>query len=293
VTPLKLPPGPFTAPRISPDGTRVAFGSDDGKDASVWIYELAGTTSPRQLTISGINRFPIWSADGQRVVFQSDREGDAGLFWQRADGTGPVERLTKSETGESHAPESWSPGGDTLIFAKYGRSVSLWTLSLRGKKIERFGDAESLEMMDAVFSPDGRWVAYDATQPASQSNVFVEPFPRTGARYLIATASVTGARNPFWSPDSKALTYATGPNDFAMVTISTDRGFAFSNPSPVARGPLAGGDAGAPSRRNYDPAGDGKRILGVIDPLESGVAPTQLQVVLNWQEELKQRVSTR
>ena len=41
---LKLPPGPYVAPRVSPDGTRIAFGTDDGKEAIVWIYDLSGTT---------------------------------------------------------------------------------------------------------------------------------------------------------------------------------------------------------------------------------------------------------
>ena len=86
--PLKLPPGPYEFPRISPDGTRLAFGTDDGKEATVSIYDLAGTSSMRRLTFGGKNRFPIWSADSDRVAFQSDREGDLGIFWQRADGSG-------------------------------------------------------------------------------------------------------------------------------------------------------------------------------------------------------------
>jgi serine/threonine-protein kinase len=80
VVPLKLPFGSYEAPRISPDGRRVAFGSDDGKEASVWVYKLSGTTSMRKLTLAGANRYPTWARDSQRVVFQSDREGDLGIF---------------------------------------------------------------------------------------------------------------------------------------------------------------------------------------------------------------------
>jgi serine/threonine-protein kinase len=50
--PLKLPSGPYEYPRLSPDGKRVAFGSDDGKDAVVWIYDLSGVTSMRRLTLA-------------------------------------------------------------------------------------------------------------------------------------------------------------------------------------------------------------------------------------------------
>jgi serine/threonine-protein kinase len=66
VEPLKLSPGPYQHPRASPNGTQIAFATDDGKEAIVWICELGSTTSMRRLTFGGKNRFPIWSADGQR-----------------------------------------------------------------------------------------------------------------------------------------------------------------------------------------------------------------------------------
>ena len=106
VQPLKLPPGAYEYPRLSPDGKRIAVGSDDGKDAIVWIYDVAGASSARQITLGGRNRVPVWSANGERVAFQSDRDGDLGLFWQRADGTTSAERLTKPDKDTAHVPES-------------------------------------------------------------------------------------------------------------------------------------------------------------------------------------------
>jgi Tol biopolymer transport system component len=115
--PLKLPPGPYEYPRLSPEGKRIAFGSDDGKEAVVWIYDLSGASSMRRLTLGGRNRAPIWSANGNYVAFQSDRDGDLAIFWQRADGTTPAERLTKPDKDTAHVPESWSPDGKTLLFS--------------------------------------------------------------------------------------------------------------------------------------------------------------------------------
>ena len=112
---LKLPPGDYLMPRVSPDGTRIAFGIDDGKEAIVYTYELSNETMQR-LTFGGNNRFPIWSGDSKRVAFQSDRDGDLGIFWQAAIG-GKAERLTKADQGTSHAPESWSPKGDTFLYS--------------------------------------------------------------------------------------------------------------------------------------------------------------------------------
>ena len=97
--------------------TRLAIGSDDGKEAAVWIYRLGETSALQRLTLEGRNRFPIWSPDGARVAFQSDRGGDLAIYVQRVDGTGRAERLTKAGNGESHVPESWSPDGRYILLS--------------------------------------------------------------------------------------------------------------------------------------------------------------------------------
>ena len=56
---LKLPPGPHESPRVSSDGKRIVFGTDDGKEANIWVYDLDGANSPRRLTFAGKNHFPI------------------------------------------------------------------------------------------------------------------------------------------------------------------------------------------------------------------------------------------
>ena len=50
--PLALPPGPYVYPRMSPGGKRIVFGTDDGKEAIVWMYDLSGTSSMRRLTFA-------------------------------------------------------------------------------------------------------------------------------------------------------------------------------------------------------------------------------------------------
>ncbi len=40
VQPLKLPPGFYLHPRVSPDGRHIAVTNDSGKEADVWIHDL-------------------------------------------------------------------------------------------------------------------------------------------------------------------------------------------------------------------------------------------------------------
>ena len=207
VQPLKLPPGPYEYPRLSPDGKRIAVGSDDGKDAIVWIYDVAGASSARRLTLGGRNRVPVWSADGERVAFQSDRDGDLGLFWQRADGTTAAERLTKPDKDTAHVPESWSPDGKTLLFSvAKGSSYALAALSLPDKKVTPVGGIQSPFPPSATFSPDGRWVAYSATAPGPPARFPVRPAV-SHDRGDVSNLERHVGFHPTWSPDGKELFY--------------------------------------------------------------------------------------
>jgi serine/threonine-protein kinase len=287
VVPLKLPPGGYSVPRLSPDGARVAYQVDDGTQASIWIYELSGKTQPRRLTLGSGSRYPTWSGDGRRVTFQSDREGDAGIFWQLADGSGPVDRLTTPEAGTAHVPDAWSPDGQTLLFevSKESRN-SLWRLSLRDKKVERLGQVEHTEAIDAVFSPDGRWIAYDASNGGGPPTIFVEPFPPTGPRYQVTV----NKRNPFWWRDDRTLRLVYAPSRFTFeaVAITTQPSFGVGPPVPVPRGGLIA--PGPAARRNYDRAPDAQRIIGLVDATQPVDVASTIQVVLHWFEELRARV---
>ena len=138
----------------------------------IWIYETSGATELRRLTNGGNNRFPVWSRDGEHVAFQSDRDGKPGIFLQKFDGTGSAERLTTADGQRSHIPEDWSPTKDLLAFTVLdgavldGAQAELWMWSQSDRKTTRFGTMQSASLFDAVFSPDGRWLAYSQRNSA-------------------------------------------------------------------------------------------------------------------------------
>jgi serine/threonine protein kinase/Tol biopolymer transport system component len=283
---LNLPPGPYQYPRLSGEGTRIVLSTDRGDEAIVWVGGRAGGGALRRLTFGGRNRFPIWSADGQRVTFQSDRDGDLGIFWQRADGTGSPERLTTALAGTSHVPESWSPAGDHMLFrVTQGSEFSLWTFSLKDRKAEPFGGVESSVPPNAVFSPDGRWVAY-MSREADKFLISVQPFPATGTKYQV----VEGGVFPLWSRDGREIFYFHGNGHFAVVNVLPQPGFTTGIPvnlwTEQATKVLM---AGTVVHRGLDPTPDG--FLSLIPASQDQFpAATQIQVVLNWFDELKQRV---
>jgi len=296
--PLPLAPDLYAHPRVSRDGSRLAVGIDNGQEANVWIYELAGTSALRRLTFGGHNRFPIWSADGQWVAFQSDREGDLAVFRQRADGSSVMpERLTKPDQGAAHVPESSSPDGRRLMFAVNKDSTfSLQTLSLDDRKATPFGEVLSAEPIGAVFSPDGRWVAYHsnpqrgAASTSPNRGVYVQPFPPTRAQYQIPSSR--NIFHPVWRSDRAALFYIAGAGRLAEVSLQTGPSFTFGRTVDLP-GTLMP-DSRSSEVRDYDILPDG-RFIGFVagrDTSENAGKP-EIRLVLNWFEELRQRVPVR
>jgi Tol biopolymer transport system component/predicted Ser/Thr protein kinase len=291
--PLSVPLGAYSHPRISPDGARVAVGVDDGRERQVWIYGLSKSSAARRLTFGGENQYAEWSPDGQRVAFQSTREGEAGIWWQRADGTDTAARLTRPAKGVTHVPQSFSRDGRHLIYDEIKSDrVSMWDLTIANGKATPMPLNDSIATTDATVSPDGHWLAYTSQSPdASTSVVFVEPYPPTGARYQISKQTDDG-HHPAWSRDGKELFFTPGPgNRFYGVPITTTPTFAFGDAVTINR-PFV--NAPPSAERTYDVSGD-KRFLGLrtdIGPDGRPMSP-QMHVVLNWFEELKQRVPTR
>ncbi len=132
-------------------------------------------------------------------------------------------------------------------------------------------------------------MAYGAGRTGNAADIYVEPFPPTGARHRI---SHDRGLYPLWSPEGSELFYR--PNlgrgvTLRSVDIVTEPAFAFSNEQTL---PVEGFDV-ALGYRDYDMSPDGKQLLMVfpVDQPDSGEpARPQINIVLNWFEELKARV---
>jgi hypothetical protein len=165
---------------------------------------------------------------------------------------------------------------------------------LTDKKATPFGDVHSMGPTNAVFSPDGRWVAYQVTENVGVgtrgTTIYVQPFGTAGTKYSITKG---GGLQPLWSRDGKSLFYNPSASQLVFVGVTTEPVFSLTNPVSVPKG---FSDCGPPCARTYDITPDGQRALAVI---ESGSTPAgaragpQIQIVLNWFEELKHRVPTK
>jgi serine/threonine-protein kinase len=289
---LDLPAQSHWFPRVSPDGHQLAIQTDDGTEAFISIYNLKGAGPARRLTFGGRDRYPLWTPDGRRITFQSDREGDRGIFWQPADGTGPAERVTKKLDSlvTELRPDAWSPDGKTLaLSATPPLQWRIFTLAAGGAQALK--PFSALPARFSAFSPDGKWLAYASIEIGNRYEIFVQPFPPTGAKHQVSTE---GGRTPLWSPDGRQLYYQDNLGQ-RLVAVDVRTQPIFSAGKPVAL-PIEALFLSA-LHRNYDIMPDGKQFV-VITPAGASVdsnpsSAQQINVVLNWFEELKRLVPTK
>ncbi|MCH8269243.1 MAG: PD40 domain-containing protein [Acidobacteria bacterium] len=96
----------------------------------------------------------------------------------------------------------------------------------------------------AVFSPDGRWLAY-VSDESGRFEIYVQPFPGPGGKWQISTG---GGTEPVWSPSGQELYYRNSDQMMA-VDISTQPTFTVGKPRLLFRGRY---ERSSVSRAYYD-----------------------------------------
>jgi serine/threonine-protein kinase len=294
---LDAPARVYNQPRLSPDGRRVVVDIvEDAQKMQVWLYDLArDTLAP--LTFEGVNRHAVWTPDGKRIAFMSNREGATQIFSQLADGSGGLERLTSNPpttTADTlHIPYSWSPDGQ-LTFVKVvpASGAEFWALQASSSSKEvRNAQRVAVQVRNPdgapQLSPDGRWLAYAADDESGRREIYVQPYPGLGGKFQISTG---GGNEPQWSRDGRELFYRSG-NKMIAVAIATEGGFVAGKPRQLFEGNYITTLAGW-VRANYDVSPDGQRFLMLKRVDQGRERLAQINVVLNWSEELKRRVPT-
>ncbi len=267
---------PFEDLDLSPDGRYVAT-TIEGPAWNVWVYDVVRGTLGR-LTFERDNRDPAWTPDGKRIVYASLRDGRYGLYSKAADGSGSEEQLYTSQNW--HVPYSFSPDGQILSFSEVSptTAMDLWLLPLSGERKARVFLQTKFEEESGMFSPDGRWLAYDSDE-SGRSEIYVQAFPGPGGKWQIST---TGGQRPVWAATGSELYYRNGDKLMA-VTVTAQPSFNAGTPRVLFQGHYWS------SGHAYDVSPDGQHFV-MIKAGEQESSVTHLGVVLNWSEDLRRVV---
>ena len=260
---VDAPARPYQNPRVSPDGTKIAF-SELG---TIWTFDTTRRTFTR--VYEGLNTltgFPVWSADGARVFF---RTAD-GIYSKRADGEGDLDLV--AGTSRQDYPSSVSRDGATLAFLRITAEASgdILLAPLAGGELKVAVSTRSYEGGPQI-SPDGKWLAYVSNETGAWE-VFLRSIEGPDGKWAVSSG---GGLHPLWSPDGRTLHYRSGQRMFAVdvdtsptVRLGTarvlfDRRYSFGPNLTVP---------------NYSMSRDGRDLLLVREEGGGG----HLSLVFNW-----------
>jgi serine/threonine-protein kinase len=284
--PLLATPGTYSVPRLSPNGSELAYIS--GSD--IFIYHLKqGTTS--RLTDTGHAVACVWAPDGKHLVFRLVGDGDSFL-WVRSDGSGASQQLLQSRS--VIAPQSISPDGRWLVYQERSpdSGQDIWTLPLditdpdhpKPGRPEPFVRAP-FDQTTPRFSPDGHWISYRSNESGTDE-IYIRPFPAGGGgRWQISNG---GGLYALWSNNGRELFYETTDNRI-MVVDYTVTGASFV---PGKQRLWSDKQLFYTGSTNLDLAPDGKRfaVLAHPDTPPGEKGTVHVTMLFNFFDELKRRI---
>jgi TolB protein len=244
-------------PAWSPDGTRLAFISNDPVCPQFFdILVLNGDGNPavRLTSCEGMNRFAAWSPDGRKLVFASDRASSTYLddiYVMNADGSG-VTRLTYGP-GQNWLP-AWSPDGARIVFASdrdavYPGLYDLYTMNPDGTGVVRltFDGANNLT---PAWSPDGSRIAFASSRDGGDLGA-TEIYVMNGDGSGVVRLTYDGVNSiaPAWSPDGGRIAFRRAYADCDYCDLVATIAVMNADGSGLVNITDGSADAGEPSWR--------------------------------------------
>jgi len=269
----------FAAPRLSPDGRRIAVIVSDGSRSDVWIYDLGTGTLSRLTTVETVTGVG-WTRDGSRVVYSAAGRESRAALWSQTVGTATAPELLFEVS-------SLSPFGD---LAPDGRSALLQSLVENRWVVQRVAldsaaavrpySASGSSTTTPRISPDGRWAAVAGFESGA-SEVYVRSFPDPTVKIQV---SVGGGDAPTWGADASHLYYSSG-SAIIEARLATSPGLQVVSRDTAFR-QVPASSAGF-YQADYDVSRDGSRLLVPVSESQN----YQLIVVPNWLTEFRARLA--
>ena len=225
------PGQPVTSPGIeawsfnlSRDGKRlIVWGNQDGRQRAWEKLLPSGRETPLVGDDSYNRNPPALSPDGKRAAYvrsQNVADNVQVVVWSS-------EHRNEEPLQAGHLAFAivfdWSPDGKSLLLSRYKDLTSppsIWQIfvdpSLSGKSSAREITSDpNYSLYQAHFSPDGKWIAFNAVSGPLNSTIYA--IPATGGPWIRITDGKHWDDKPRWSPDGKTIYYLTERRGFFNV----------------------------------------------------------------------------
>lgn len=243
-TPLTTAPGLEQDPAWSPDGTRIAYASDENGNMDIWVRQIA---AEQRINLtqnhSGFDGKPAWSPDGEWIAFVSERDG-GGIFIMPALGGIPKRvvslNFAKSTSYIGAIPlVRWSPDGKELA---YGVEGILYTIPVQGGTpvpVTLPSTGLIVGYTEPAWSPDGERFACTGFVAAGVSTSQIWTVQRDGTGAVPVTEGNYLDCYPLWSADGKHIFFISdrgGSDDVWWIPMHAGKPAGSAQPLTAGAG---------------------------------------------------------
>jgi TolB protein len=195
------------SPRVSPDGSQVAFSTFAGGGPNIAVYSRILNRQVRFPAFGGTNISPSWSPDGTKLAFSSSRTGVPEIYVANADGTG-LKRLTAYK-GPDVSPV-WNPKTGAQIAFVSGRTglPQIYIMDADGANLQRVTNEGYA--VSPSWSPNGQyllfaWIRHYGPGAPGAQDIYIMDV----ASHQWVQLTHDGGRNDFpsWAPDNRHIVF--------------------------------------------------------------------------------------
>jgi len=236
----------------------------------VWVIDMAGAAS-RVTSALALDFNPVWSPDGRQIFYQSS---NSSIYSRSLIAGTPEQPLLRERT--MIYPSEVSPDGTVLLYTRAnGLSTDIWYVALDGDRTPHPFVQTAFQERDGQFSPDGKWVAYQAND-AGHFEIYLQPFPGPGERIQV---SVGGGRDVRWAKQGSELFYVAADQRLISVRVTPEASgkLVLHAPVPLFRTEF---DSSFLTRQQYVVSPDGQRFL--FNAATDAIDPPSITLMLNW-----------
>jgi serine/threonine protein kinase len=262
-------PAVYTQIALAPDEKHAALERRNPTTGSydIWLADLTRNSSTRLTFEESSERNPIWMPDSRSIVYSSDRLGLQALYLQGIETTGAAELVLK---GNEPYRAMDVTASNVLLVRTDGQSF--FTFPLRGGQQPTSWLQSSFAKFDARLSPNGRWVAYTATD-SGRNDVYVVSFPKADRKKQISTS---GGVQPVWNGDGTELFYLDLAGQMTAVKVREEaNGLILGIPKVLFRF-----RSSSPGLPQYVVNRQGTQFLVIENVRDEQFTP--IEVIVNW-----------
>ena len=266
--------GPVFRFKLSPDERSLAmFRRGAGSVTNdVLVSDIARGTMSRLTSFPGLTPESIWSPDGKYVVWNDSVDMKFRLVKKLASGAGETEVLFESDA--QVVPSDWSPDGKFILYTAIDKTTKrdIWALPLEGDRKPFAYIRTEFEDQTAVFSPDGKFVAYRSNE-SGREEVYIQTFPASANKWPVSSNS---GISPYWPRKARELFYVQRDGKVMSVEIKAGEPFSVGVPQPLFDVAMIR----SPRADDYAVSNDGQRLLFISRGADAVSPP--IVVILNW-----------